>query len=86
MEDEEKRRIASTNYITKIRTIEYPEKIELNDSFDTLLISTNMKNDIQAILPFFNQVVLIKDGRNTEINSIDFTNKIETNDYTIYSK
>lgn len=84
--DEEKRAIANTNYITKIRTLDYIEVLEHSTAYKTLFISTDIEDNMDEFLNDFDKVVVMKQRLKKNLNLKNFTKITETNDYAVYRK
>ncbi|MDM1138756.1 MULTISPECIES: MMPL family transporter [unclassified Empedobacter] len=86
VKEEEKREIAATNYITKIRSLEYRSDLDVIDDYKTLLISTDIENIYQETINQFEKIVVLKNRNIDESLFTSFAQQTETNEYTIYTK
>lgn len=86
VKEEEKREIAGTNYITKIRSLEYRSDLDVIDDYKTLLISTDIENIYQETINQFEKIVVLKNRNIDESLFTSFAQQTETNEYTIYTK
>ncbi|MBY0066767.1 1-acyl-sn-glycerol-3-phosphate acyltransferase [Empedobacter falsenii] len=86
VKEEEKREIAATNYITKIRSLEYRSDLDVIDDYKTLLISTDIENIYQETINQFEKIVVLKNKNIDESLFTSFAQQTETNEYTIYTK
>lgn len=84
--DEEKREIAKTNYITKIRSLEYQTNFNVINEYQTLLISIEIEDFQQEIINQFEKVVVLKNRNINESLFTDFIKQTDTNEYTVYTK
>jgi len=86
VKDQEKREIAATNYITKIRSLEYQTNFNVIDEYQTLLISTEIEELYQEAINQFERIVVLKNRNIKESFFIDFLKQTETNEYAVYTK
>ncbi|MGL5233898.1 MAG: 1-acyl-sn-glycerol-3-phosphate acyltransferase [Empedobacter falsenii] len=86
VKEEEKREIAATNYITKIRSLEYHSHFDVIYEYKTLLISTDIENIYQETINQFEKIVVLKNRNIDESLFTSFAQQTETNEYTIYTK
>ena len=86
VKEEEKREIAATNYITKIRSLEYRSHFDVISEYKTLLISTDIENIYQETINQFEKIVVLKNRNIDESLFTSFAQQTETNEYTIYTK
>ncbi|MDM1549030.1 MMPL family transporter [Empedobacter falsenii] len=86
VKEEEKREIAATNYITKIRSLEYRPNFDVIDEYKTLLISTDIENIYQETINQFVKIVVLKNKNIDESLFTSFIQQTETNEYTVYTK
>lgn len=86
VKDQEKREIAATNYITKIRSLEYQTNFNVIDEYQTLLISTEIEELYQEAINQFERIVVLKNRNIKESFFIDFIKQTETNEYAVYTK
>ncbi len=82
----EKREVAGTNYITKIRSLEYRPNFNVIDEYKTLLISTDIENIYQETINQFEKIVVLKNRNIDESLFTSFVQQTETNEYTVYTK
>ncbi|WP_312207840.1 MMPL family transporter [Empedobacter sp.] len=86
VKEEEKREVAGTNYIIKIRSLEYRPNFDVIDEYMTLLISTDIENIYQETINQFEKIVVLKNRNIDESLFTSFAQQTETNEYTIYTK
>lgn len=86
VKEEEKREVAATNYITKIRSLEYRSNFNVIDEYTTLLISTDIENIYQETINQFEKIVVLKNRNIDESLFTSFVQQTETNEYTVYTK
>ncbi len=86
VKEEEKREVAETNYITKIRSLEYRPNFDVIDEYKTLLISTDIENIYQETINQFEKIVVLKNRNIDESLFTSFVQQTETNEYTVYTK
>ncbi|WP_312356253.1 1-acyl-sn-glycerol-3-phosphate acyltransferase [Empedobacter sp.] len=86
VKEEEKREIAGTNYITKIRSLEYRPNFNVIDEYKTLLISTEIEDIYQGTINQFEKIVVLKNRNIDESLFTSFSQQTETNEYTVYTK
>ena len=86
VKDSVKREIASTNYITKIRSLTYIDHPTINNEYKTLLISTFFENEIEEFIHHFDKIVILKNRLIDETIFKSYNKETETNDYIIYTK
>ena len=86
VKEEEKREVAGTNYIIKIRSLEYRPNFDVIDEYKTLLISTDIENIYQETINQFVKIVVLKNRNINESLFTSFAQQTETNEYTVYTK
>lgn len=86
VKEEEKREVAGTNYIIKIRSLEYRPNFDVIDEYMTLLISTDIENIYQETINQFVKIVVLKNRNINESLFTSFAQQTETNEYTVYTK
>ena len=86
VKNEEKREIASTNYITKIRNLNYIHNLNVIDEVKTLLISTTIDDEDQELIQSFEKIVVLKNRKIDVTFLTSFTKQIETDGYVVYTK
>ncbi|WP_282629756.1 1-acyl-sn-glycerol-3-phosphate acyltransferase [Empedobacter sedimenti] len=86
VEDEEKREISATNYITKIRSLEYRSKFDTFEEYQTLFISTKIEDIYQETINQFERIVVLKNRNINELLFSHFVQQIETDEYIVYTK
>ena len=86
VKNEEKREIASTNYITKTRNLKYIHHLNVIDDVKTLLISTTIDDEDQELIQSFEKIVVLKNRKLDVTFLTSFTKQIETDGYVVYTK
>ena len=86
VKDKEKRAIASTNYITKIRSLIYQHEFNFVEEEQTLLITTEIEAFYQEKINQFKKIVVLKNRTTNESLFNNFVKQNETNEYTVYTK
>ncbi|MFV0151037.1 MMPL family transporter [Empedobacter falsenii] len=86
IKSEDKRSIAATNYITKIRSLEYSPNFSVNEEYTTLLISTEIEEINQETINQFNKIVVLKNRNINQSLFTEFIQQTETNEYIVYTK
>ncbi|MGV0752144.1 MMPL family transporter [Empedobacter brevis] len=86
VKDKEKRAIASTNYITKIRSLIYQHEFNFVEEEQTLLITTEIEAFYQEKINQFKKIVVLKNRTINESLFNNFVKQNETNEYTVYTK
>lgn len=83
---EENRQIAKTNYITKIRTLDYPENFHVIEDYKTILISTFIHKVHVDTISQFEKIIVLKNRNIDESILSAYTLQKETDEYAVYTK